>query len=159
MNKQITPCLWFDNQAEEAVKFYVSVFKNSKINNISRYTQEGNEVHGQKEGTVLTVDFEINGQHFTALNGGNIFNFSEAISFQVFCETQDEIDDYWQKLTAEGGSEGQCGWLKDKYGLSWQIIPSILPGLITDSSKAEKVTKAFMQMTKFYILKLIEASK
>ena len=159
MNNQITPCLWFDNQAEEAVKFYVSVFKNSRINKIIRYTQEGYEVHGQKEGTVLTVDFHINGQHFTALNGGNIFKFSEAISFQVFCETQEEIDDYWQKLTAEGGSEGQCGWLKDKYGLSWQIIPSILPGLIANAVKAEKVTKAFMQMTKFDISKLIEASK
>lgn len=158
MDYQITPCLWFDHQAEEAANFYVSVFKNSKINNITYYTNEGYEIHGQKAGTVLTVDFQINGQHFTALNGGDIFKFSEAVSFQIFCDTQDEIDDYWEKLT-DGGTESQCGWLKDKYGLSWQIVPTILPGLIADPSKSEKVTKAFMQMTKFDIRKLIEAAK
>ncbi len=155
-NSQITPCLWFDSQAEEAAIFYTSIFRNSKIESISRYTSEGKEIHGQKEGTVLTVNFTINGQAFTALNGGPIFKFSEAISFQVFCDTQEEIDYYWDKLTA-GGEEGQCGWLKDKFGVSWQIVPSILPKLITDPSKAEKVTKAFMQMKKFDIAKLKQA--
>jgi predicted 3-demethylubiquinone-9 3-methyltransferase (glyoxalase superfamily) len=155
-NSQITPCLWFDSQAEEAAKFYTSIFRNSKIESISRYTNEGKEIHGQEAGTVLTVNFQINGQSYTALNGGPIFKFSEAVSFQVFCDTQDEIDYYWNKLT-EGGEEGQCGWLKDKFGLSWQIVPSILPQLITDPAKAERVTKAFMQMKKFEIDKLLQA--
>ena len=109
--QKITPCLWFENQAEEAARFYTTVFKNSKIESISRYSKEGFEIHGMKEGTVLTVGFEINGQPFTALNGGPLFNFNEAISFQVFCETQEEIDYYWNKLT-DGGEESQCGWLK-----------------------------------------------
>jgi predicted 3-demethylubiquinone-9 3-methyltransferase (glyoxalase superfamily) len=150
MIDQITPCLWFDNQAEEAANFYTSIFKNSKIENISRYGKEGFEIHGQKEGTVLTVAFQINGQSFTALNGGPVFRFNEAISLQVFCETQEEIDYYWSNLT-DGGQEGQCGWLKDKYGLSWQIIPSILPKLMSDPSRAGRVTKAFLQMKKFAI--------
>jgi predicted 3-demethylubiquinone-9 3-methyltransferase (glyoxalase superfamily) len=155
MTKQITPCLWFDNQAEEAAVFYTSIFKNSAITAISRYGKEGFEFHGQPEGTAMTVVFEINGQPFTALNGGPIFKFSEAVSFQVFCDSQEEIDHYWDKLT-EGGSEGQCGWLKDKYGLSWQIIPSILPSLMINPEKAGKVTNAFMQMKKFDIAKLME---
>jgi predicted 3-demethylubiquinone-9 3-methyltransferase (glyoxalase superfamily) len=154
--KQITPCLWFTNQAEEAANFYVSIFKNSKIDSISYYGKEGFEIHGQKEGTVLTVSFQINGQSFTALNGGPIFKFNEAVSFQVFCDTQDEIDNYWNKFT-EGGQEGQCGWLKDKFGLSWQIVPSILPSLMSDPTKAERVTKALMQMKKFDIEKLKQA--
>ena len=140
MSHQITPCLWFDNQAEEAANFYVSVFKNSGIKNINRYGKEGFEVHGQKEGTVLTVSFEINGQPFTALNGGPIFTFNESISFQVFCETQEEIDEYWTKLT-DGGEEIQCGWLKDRFGISWQIIPSILPELMNNQAKQEKLCK------------------
>jgi predicted 3-demethylubiquinone-9 3-methyltransferase (glyoxalase superfamily) len=156
MENQITPCLWFDNQAEDAAKFYTSIFKNSKIDSISHYGKEGFEIHGQKEGTVLTVVFQINGQSFTALNGGPVFKFNEAISLQVFCETQDEIDNYWSKLT-EGGEESQCGWLKDKYGLSWQIVPTILPKLMIDPTKAERVTKAFMQMKKFDIEKLKKA--
>jgi predicted 3-demethylubiquinone-9 3-methyltransferase (glyoxalase superfamily) len=155
-NQKITPCLWFDNQAEEAAKFYTSIFKNSKIESISRYGKEGFEIHGQKEGTVLTVVFQINGQPFTALNGGPLFKFTEAISFQVFCETQEEIDYYWDKLT-DGGEEGQCGWLKDKFGLSWQIVPTILPKLLIDPTKAERVTKAFLQMKKFDIEKIKQA--
>ncbi len=155
MNHSITPCLWFDNQAEEAANFYTSIFKDSKIESISRYGKEGFEFHGQPEGTAMTVVFQINGQQFTALNGGPIFKFTEAISFQVFCDTQEEIDYYWEKLTADG-NESQCGWLTDKYGLSWQIIPSILPQLLADPAKAGKVTMAFMQMKKFDIAKLLE---
>lgn len=156
MINPITPCLWFDNQAEEAALFYTSVFRNSKIKSISRYVKEGFEVHGQKEGTAMTVNFTLNGQPFTAINGGPVFKFTEALSFQVTCETQEEIDEYWSKLTT-GGQEGRCGWLKDRYGLSWQIIPSILPVLLSDSSRAGSVTNAFLQMTKFDIEKLLEA--
>jgi predicted 3-demethylubiquinone-9 3-methyltransferase (glyoxalase superfamily) len=154
--KQITPCLWFDNQAEEAAKFYTSVFKNSEIKSITRYGKEGHDIHGHKEGTVLTVEFRINGQSYTGLNGGPVFKFNEAISFQVFCENQEEIDYYWDKLS-EGGQEGQCGWLKDKFGLSWQIVPAILSKLMNDPSKSERVVKAFLQMKKFDIEKLINA--
>jgi predicted 3-demethylubiquinone-9 3-methyltransferase (glyoxalase superfamily) len=143
INQKITPCLWFDSQAEEAANFYVSVFKNSKIETISYYGKEGFETHGQKEGTILTVDFKINGQPFTALNGGSLFKFSEAVSFQVPCETQEEIDYYWNKLT-ESGHESECGWLKDKYGLSWQIVPTILSQLLRDPTKSERVMKALM---------------
>jgi predicted 3-demethylubiquinone-9 3-methyltransferase (glyoxalase superfamily) len=156
MTNQIIPFLWFDNQAEEAAIFYTSVFKNSKIENISRYGKEGYEFHKQKEGTAMTVGFKINGQSFTALNGGPLFRFNEAISFQVFCETQDEIDYYWNSLT-EDGEEGQCGWLKDKFGISWQIVPSILSKLLSDPLKAGRVTNAFLQMKKFDIGKLILA--
>jgi len=155
MTSQITPCLWFDNQAEEAALFYASIFTNSTITAISRYGKEGFEFHKQAEGTAMTVVFQINGQTFTALNGGPIFRFNEAVSFQVFCDSQEEIDHYWDSLT-DGGEEGQCGWLKDKYGLSWQIIPSILPSLMTNPEKAGKVTNAFMQMKKFNIAKLME---
>ena len=157
MANQITPCLWFDNQAEEAAQFYTSIFKNSKIETISRYGKEGFEFHGQKEGTAMTVAFQINGQSYTALNGGPIFKFTEAVSFQVYCDTQEEIDDYWNKLTSNGGEEVQCGWLKDKFGLSWQIIPSILPQLMSDPARAGRVTNAFMQMKKFNIEKLLQA--
>jgi predicted 3-demethylubiquinone-9 3-methyltransferase (glyoxalase superfamily) len=155
MKNQITPCLWFDNQAEEAANFYTSIFKNSAITAVSRYGKEGFEFHGQAEGTAMTVVFQINGQPFTALNGGPIFKFTEAVSFQVFCDTQEEIDHYWDRLT-EGGEESQCGWLKDKYGVSWQIVPSILPSLMTNPAKVGKVTAAFMQMKKFDIAKLLE---
>lgn len=156
--KPITPCLWFNGQAQEAAQFYTSVFKNSKIDGMSRYGKEGYEVHGQKEGTVMTVDFELNGQSFTALNGGADFSFNEAISFQVFCETQDEIDYFWNQLTADGGQESVCGWLKDKFGLSWQIVPTILPELMKDVAKAGKVMNTFLQMKKINIEKLKEAS-
>jgi predicted 3-demethylubiquinone-9 3-methyltransferase (glyoxalase superfamily) len=157
MTHQIIPCLWFENQAEEAVNFYVSVFRNSKIENISRYGKEGFEIHGQPEGSVLTVDFEINGQRFTALNGGPMFKFTEAISFQVFCDTQQEIDHYWNKLTENGGEESYCGWLKDKYGISWQIVPAVLTDLMKDPEKSGRVTKTFLQMKKFDIEKILNA--
>jgi len=150
MANQITPCLWFDNQAEEAANFYTSIFKDSKIENISRYGKEGHEIHGQIEGSVMSVSFRINGQPFTALNGGPIFKFNEAISLQVYCETQEEIDYFWSKLT-DGGQEVQCGWLKDKYGLSWQIIPTILSQLMSDPARADRVTRAFLQMKKLDI--------
>jgi len=156
MINQITPCLWFDNQAEEAAIFYTSFFENSKIETISRYGKEGVEFHGQKEGTALTVAFELNGQSFTALNGGPVYKFSEAVSFQIFCESQEKIDFYWNHL-AEGGEEGRCGWLKDQYGISWQIVPTILPELMSDPAKSGKVMNAFMQMKKFNIEKLKQA--
>jgi predicted 3-demethylubiquinone-9 3-methyltransferase (glyoxalase superfamily) len=154
MTSKFTICLWFDNQAEEAAEFYTSLFKDSEIESISRYGKEGNEIHGQKEGTVMTVSFRMNGQSFTALNGGPLFKFNESISLQVFCDTQEEIDYYWNKLT-DGGEEVQCGWLKDKYGLSWQVIPSILSSLLSDPARAGKVTEAFLKMKKFDIEKLL----
>jgi len=156
MNNQISPCLWFDNQAEEAALFYTSVFKNSKITAVSRYGKEGFEFHRQKEGTAMVVAFEINGQSFTALNGGPVFKFNEAVSFQVYCDSQEEIDYYWNKLT-EGGEESSCGWLKDKYGLSWQVVPSVLLQLMSDPARRGRVTNAFMQMKKFDIAKLEQA--
>ena len=148
--RKITPCLWFDTQAEEAAQFYVSIFKNSKINAISRYTKAGQEIHGKQPGSVMTVAFEIDGQAFVALNGGPQFKFNEAVSFQINCETQEEIDHFWNKLT-ENGQEGPCGWLKDRYGVSWQIVPAVLPEMLrdADAEKAERVTKAFLQMKKF----------
>ncbi|MEZ4771943.1 MAG: VOC family protein [Bacteroidia bacterium] len=152
----ITPCLWFDDQAEEAAKFYTSLFPNSRIDHVSRYGKEGFEIHGKAEGTAMTVSFHLNGQPFTGLNGGPLFKFNEAISFQVMCETQEEIDHYWDNLT-EGGSESQCGWLKDKFGVSWQIIPTILSKLLSDPAKAGRVTQAFLQMKKFDIQKLLQA--
>lgn len=156
ITKQITPCLWFDSRGEEAANFYVSIFPNSSIGAISRYGKEGFEFHGKPEGTAMTIDFKLNGQDYTALNAGPQFKFSEAVSFQVFCETQEDIDYYWSKLT-EGGEESQCGWLKDKFGFSWQIVPDILPKLMTDPAKAGRVTAAFLKMKKFDIEKLINA--
>ncbi len=155
-DRHIIPCLWFDDKAEEAASFYTSVFPDSRIENISRYGKEGYEVHGKEAGSVLTVSFYLNGNPFLALNGGPVFKFNEAISFQVFCKDQAEIDNYWEKLT-EGGEEGQCGWLKDRYGVSWQIVPSILSGLLGDPEKSERVTKVFLQMKKFDIEKLLNA--
>jgi predicted 3-demethylubiquinone-9 3-methyltransferase (glyoxalase superfamily) len=152
----ITPCLWFDKEAEDAAKFYVSIFKDSKINGTSRYGKEGYEIHGQKEGTVMTVDFNLNGQPFIGLNGGPQFKFTEAVSFTIPCDTQEEIDFYWEKLTA-GGEEGPCGWLKDKFGLSWQVVPTILPKLLKDPEKSGRVMNAFMKMKKFDIEKLKNA--
>ena len=153
MRQKITICLWYDNQAEEAARFYTSIFSNSKIENINYYGKEGFEIHGRKEGSVMTVSFTIGDQPYTALNGGPLFKFNESVSLQVFCDTQEDIDYYWDKLT-EGGEEGQCGWLKDKFGLSWQIIPNKLTELMSDREGAEKVTKAFMQMKKIDIGKL-----
>jgi len=150
--KKITPCLWFDTQAEEAAKFYASVFKNSKIGKISRYGKEGFEVHGKQAGTVMTVEFEIEGQEFLALNGGPHFKFNEAVSFQVPCETQQEIDYFWSTL-AKDGEEGRCGWLKDKFGLSWQVFPRALPEMLMDgnSETAQRVMRSMLQMRKIDI--------
>lgn len=156
MKNKITPCLWFDNEAEEAAKFYVSIFRNSLIGTITRYTKEGFSIHGKKEGTVLTVSFTISGQEFTALNGGSQLKFNEAVSFQVYCDTQEEIDFYWDKLSA-GGTEVQCGWLKDRYGVSWQIIPSILPELLKDQARAERVMRAYLPMKKLIIETIMKA--
>ena len=156
----ITPCLWFDHQAEEAAKFYVSVFKNSKIVETTRYGKAGQEVHKRPEGSVMTVAFELDGQAFTALNGGPRFKFNEALSLQINCETQEEVDYYWQKLS-QGGDPGaqQCGWLKDKYGLSWQVIPTVLPQLLKDhmSGTAKRAMEAMLQMKKIDIAELERA--
>lgn len=157
-HQKITPCLWFDTQAEEAANFYVGIFPNARIGNVSRYGREGQEIHGREAGSVMTVEFEIEGQKFVALNGGPHFTFSEAVSFQVACETQEEIDYFWEKLS-QGGEEGPCGWLKDKFGLSWQIVPSVLMKLLSDpdSARTERVTRAFLQMGKFDIAALQRA--
>ena len=156
---KIAPCLWFNNQAEEAAKFYVSVFNNSKIGRTSYYSGEGQDVHGHNDGHVLTVEFELEGQKFVALNGGPQFKFSEAISFQVFCKDQKEIDYYWDKLREGGGQESQCGWLKDRFGLSWQVAPTILIDMLLDKDRArvDRVFKAFMPMKKFDLAKLKQA--
>jgi predicted 3-demethylubiquinone-9 3-methyltransferase (glyoxalase superfamily) len=150
----ITPCLWFDDQAEEAASFYVSIFPNSSIGNVSRYGEAGQDVHGRPAGSVMTVSFELDGRPFTALNGGPVFAFSEAVSFQVQCETQEEVDYFWKKLS-EGGdaSAQQCGWLKDRYGLSWQIIPTQLPELLggPDPAGRERAMKALLAMKKLDI--------
>jgi predicted 3-demethylubiquinone-9 3-methyltransferase (glyoxalase superfamily) len=147
--QKITPCLWFDSQAEEVAKFYVSIFKNSKIGNMTRYGEAGAEVSGRPKGSVMTVTFEIEGQEFVALNGGPHFTFSEAISLMVKCETQKEMDEMWEKLS-QGGETGQCGWLKDKYGLSWQIVSPEWDEMLRDKDvkKSERVMKAILQMTK-----------
>jgi predicted 3-demethylubiquinone-9 3-methyltransferase (glyoxalase superfamily) len=152
--QKITPCLWFDDQAEQAAKFYTEVFKNSRIKKISRYGKEGYEIHHRPEGSVMTVEFELDGQTFTALNGGPIFKLNEAISFQVDCATQEEVDYYWEKLS-EGGDEKaqQCGWLKDKYGLSWQIVPRVLVEMLNDpdAKKSQRVMGALLKMKKIEI--------
>ena len=150
----ITPCLWFDTEGEDAARFYTSVFPNSRIVDITRYGSAG----PRPEGTVMTVDFELEGQKFVALNGGPEFRFSEAISFQVSCETQEEVDAYWSALSA-GGEEGPCGWLKDRYGLSWQIVPTALPRLLGDSdpAKSQRVMQAMLGMKKIDIGALEQA--
>jgi len=152
--------LWFDNNAEEAVEFYVSIFKNSKIDNVTHYGKEGYDIHKKKEGTVMTIDFEIEGQKFLALNGGPIFRFNEAISFQIYCETQDEVDYYWDKLTEGGDKNAQvCGWLKDKFGVSWQVVPTVLVKMLQDkdSKKTENVMRVMLQMQKLDINVLTKA--
>ena len=158
--QKITPFLWFDNQAEQAANYYVSVFKNSKMGQVTRYGKEGYEIHGMDEGSVMTVDFDIENQKFIALNGGPVFKFNEAISFQVLCDSQKELDYYWEKLS-EGGDKNaqQCGWLKDKYGVSWQIVPRVLYNLIQDKDqlKSQRVMKAMLQMKKLDIQTLIQA--
>lgn len=153
--QRITPFLWFDHQAEEAANYYVSIFKDSKIVEISRYGEAG----PAPAGSVMTVSFQLEGQDFVALNGGPQFTFTEAVSFYVGCETQQEVDELWAKLTDGGGEEGPCGWLKDKYGLSWQIIPDALPRLMSDPdpAKAQAVTEAMFKMSKLEIAALQEA--
>jgi predicted 3-demethylubiquinone-9 3-methyltransferase (glyoxalase superfamily) len=137
--QKITPCLWFDTQAETAANFYVSIFKNSSIGRISRYGKEGYEIHRKQPESVMTVEFKIEGQTFVALNGGPHFKFNEAISFQVHCETQEVVDYFWSKLT-EGGEEGPCGWLKDIFGVSWQIVPTVLPEMLMSPRSREGAT-------------------
>ncbi|MNF79270.1 3-demethylubiquinone-9 3-methyltransferase [compost metagenome] len=163
MNKRIhtiTPCLWFDDQAEAAANFYVGIFPNSKITAISHYGEAGKEIHGKEPGSVLTVAFELDGQSFTALNGGPVFTFTEAVSFQVNCETQDEVDHYWDRLSAGGDDNAkQCGWLKDRYGLSWQVVPSMLVAMLTDPDtvRAQRAFTAMLQMQKLDIAALKKA--
>jgi predicted 3-demethylubiquinone-9 3-methyltransferase (glyoxalase superfamily) len=158
--QKITPCLWFDDQAEEAVEFYTAIFRNSRVVSITRYGEAGHEVHGKPVGTVMTVAFELDGQAFTALNGGPSFKFNEAISFQVNCETQEEVDHYWEKLS-DGGDEKaqQCGWLKDKYGVSWQVVPTVLLEMIDDPDpeKSQRAMQAMLQMKKIDIAELKRA--
>lgn len=160
--QKITSNLWFDNQAEEAAKFYTSIFKNSKIGRITRYGKEGFEIHGMPEGTVMTVEFWIEEQGFLALNGGPHFKFNEAISFIVNCNTQEEVDYYWEKLSEGGDEKAQmCGWLKDKFGLSWQIVPTALPEMLNDPDpkKSQPVMKAMLQMKKIDIATLQRAKE
>ena len=157
--QKITPFFWFDDQAEEAVNFYTSLFKNSKIVRIFRYTEEAAEKTGRPVGSVLTIEFEIEGQRFVALNGGPLFKFNESISFVINCDTQEEVDYFWEKLTANGGEESACGWLKDKFGVSWQVTPTVLIDMLHDSDqeKSERVMQAMLQMKKIDIKTLKEA--
>jgi predicted 3-demethylubiquinone-9 3-methyltransferase (glyoxalase superfamily) len=157
---RLVPCLWFDSEAEEAAKFYVGIFPNSRINATTRYGNAGKEIHGRDAGTVMTVEFELNGQAFTALNGGPHFKFNEAVSFQIMCKTQDEIDRYWEKLGAGGDPAAQqCGWLKDRYGLSWQVVPEGMEEMFRDekSPGAERAMNAMLGMKKLDIAELREA--
>lgn len=157
---RITPCLWFDDQAEVAVAFYIGIFPNSRIVELSRYGEAGFEHHGKPKGSVLTVAFELDGQRFTALNGGPAFTFNEAVSLQVNCDTQDEVDYYWDRLSAGGEPRAQqCGWLKDQFGLSWQIVPAVLIELLTDPDyeASQRAMKAMLQMKKLDIAALQRA--
>ena len=160
VKQRIAPCLWFDHEAEEAAAFYVSVFKNSKIVSVTRYGKAGQETHRRPPGTVMIVAFELDGQPFTALNGGPAFRFNEAVSLQVNCDTQDEVDYYWEKLSKGGDARAQqCGWLKDKYGLSWQIVPKALPEMLKDhqSAMAQRAMTAMLRMKKIDIGELERA--
>ena len=155
---KIVPCLWFDSEAEEAANFYAGIFPNSKITNVTRYAQD---IHGKPKGSVLTVAFELDGQSFTALNGGPIFKFNEAVSLQIHCDSQQEVDHYWEKLGAGGDERAQqCGWLKDRFGLSWQVVPTELIKLITDpdSARAQRATQAMLQMKKLDVEQLRRAA-
>jgi predicted 3-demethylubiquinone-9 3-methyltransferase (glyoxalase superfamily) len=160
--EKITPNLWFNTEAEDAAKYYTSIFKNSGIDHVTLYTKAGQEIHKKEPGSVLTVEFRLDGQKFIALNGGPEFKFNEAVSFVVNCQSQDEVDFYWEKLS-EGGDPNtqQCGWLKDKFGLSWQVIPTILPRLLKDSDheKAERAMAAMMKMKKLNIRELEAAAQ
>jgi predicted 3-demethylubiquinone-9 3-methyltransferase (glyoxalase superfamily) len=156
----IIPCLWFDNQAEEAARFYTGIFKNSRLGTISRYGEAGYEIHGRPAGSVMTVEFELNGQPFTALNGGPHFKFNEAVSFQIMCQTQEEVDYYWNQLSQGGDPNAQqCGWLKDKFGLSWQVVPVAVNEMMSDPDreKAGRAMEAMLQMKKLDIAALERA--
>lgn len=157
--QKITPFLWFNDNAEEAVNFYTSIFKNSKIGSISRYDEEAAKASGRPKGSVMVASFQIEGQEFIALNGGPTFTFTEAVSFVVNCETQEEVDYYWEKLASGGGQESVCGWLKDKYGLSWQVVPTILSKLLQDkdAQKSQRVMHAMLKMKKIIIADLQNA--
>jgi predicted 3-demethylubiquinone-9 3-methyltransferase (glyoxalase superfamily) len=158
--QKITPCLWFDDRAEEAATFYIGIFPNSKIVQISRYGEAGKEIHGKPAGSVLVVSFELDGQTFTTLNGGPAFKFNEAISFQVDCEDQAEVDYFWEKLSMGGDETAQqCGWLKDKYGVSWQIVPRVMIEMLNDAdeSKSQRAMTAMMKMKKLNIDELQRA--
>ena len=157
---KITPFLWFNDNAEEVVKFYASIFKNSRIGKVARYGEEGKETTGRPAGSVMTIEFQLEGQKFIALNGGPHFKFTEAISFVVNCKTQAEVDRYWKKLSA-GGKKVQCGWLQDKFGLSWQIVPTILGELMSskDSAKSGRVMAAMLKMVKLDVKKLKQAAE
>ena len=159
--QRISPFLWFDNQAEEAARYYVSIFKNSKIDKITRYAEEAAMKIGREPGSVMTVEFTLDGTEFVALNAGPQFKFTEAVSFVVMCDTQNEVDYYWEKLTGNGGEPGPCSWLKDKFGLSWQVQPRLLIQLLGDSDKAKasRVMNAMMEMTKIDIAALEKAAK
>ena len=159
--QKITPFLWFNDNAEEAVKFYTSIFKDSKIGSMARYDDEAAKVSGRPKGSLMTASFQLNGQEFIALNGGPQFQFTEAISFVINCENQDEVDYYWKKLPAQGGQESVCGWLKDKFGVSWQVVPTILSKLLADkdAGKSQRVMHAMLQMKKIDISALEKASK
>ena len=156
--QRITPFLWYDNQAEEAMNYYVSIFKNSKVGSVTRYDEAGAKASGRPKGSVMTATFQLDGQQFVALNGGPHFKLTEAVSFVVNCEAQEEVDYFWEKLSA-GGAESQCGWLKDKYGLSWQVVPKVLPELLQskDAGKAQRVMQAMLQMKKIDIKTLQQA--
>jgi predicted 3-demethylubiquinone-9 3-methyltransferase (glyoxalase superfamily) len=160
MQMNITPCLWFDDQGEEAARFYTSIFPNSRIVTVTRYSEAGQEIHRKKPGSVMTVEFVLNGHTFTALNGGPIFKFNEAVSFQVYCDTQEEIDRYWEKLSAGGDPKAQqCGWLKDKYGVSWQVVPRGMAEMLKDpaSEGAKRAMSAVMKMKKLDIAEIRRA--
>jgi predicted 3-demethylubiquinone-9 3-methyltransferase (glyoxalase superfamily) len=158
--RPITPCVWFDSQAEEAAQYYVEVFPHSRITNVMRYTDVGSEIHGQPEGKVMAVEFELDGQPFTALNGGPLFKLTEAVSFQVYCRTQDEVDFYWERLGEGGAPEAkQCGWLKDRFGLSWQVVPAVLLEMLNDPdpAKGKRVMAVMLQQEKMDIAALEQA--
>jgi predicted 3-demethylubiquinone-9 3-methyltransferase (glyoxalase superfamily) len=151
LTQRLTPCLWFDKEAEEAANFYVGIFENSRITAVTRYPSAGQEIHGQQEGSVMTVAYELDGHTFTALNGGPHFKFNEAVSFQVNCESQEEIDYYWEKLGAGGDPNAQqCGWLKDRFGLSWQVVPRGMEEMMKDSGSpgAQRAMSAMLKMKK-----------
>jgi predicted 3-demethylubiquinone-9 3-methyltransferase (glyoxalase superfamily) len=151
--QKITPFLWYDDKAEEAANLYCSIFKNSKVGKVTHYDEASSKAAGRPVGSAMTVEFDLDGQKFVALNAGPHFKFTEAVSFVVNCDSQEEVDYFWEKLTADGGAESQCGWLKDKYGLSWQITPTILPELLQskDAEKSQRVMKAMLQMKKIDI--------